>query len=48
MDVQDEATSMRVIKRIEMVAVGSRSNASDVFSLHLTLIVITLAINAVD
>ena len=48
MDARDKATSMRVIKRIETVAIGSRSNASDVFSVRLFSTVITLAINDRD
>ena len=48
MDARDDATSMRVIKRIEIVVVGSRSDASDAFLHDLISTVITLAINGVD
>ena len=48
MEGRDEATSMRVIKRIETVTVGSQSNALDAFSVRLIITVITLAINDVD
>ena len=48
MDTRDEAMSTRVIKCLETVAVGSRSDASDVFLRDLISTVITLAINGRD
>ena len=48
MDARDEATSTCIIKFLETVAVGLRSDASDVFHHDLLSIVITLAINGRD
>ena len=48
MDAQDEATSTGIIKRLETVAVGSRSDASYAFLRDLISTVITLAINGQD
>ena len=48
MDARDEATCLRIIKRIEIVAVGSRSDTLDAFPCVLISTVITLAINGVD
>ena len=48
MDARDEAMSTCVIKCLETVAVGSRSNASDAFSVGLISTIITLMINSVD
>ena len=45
MDARDEATSTRIIKRLETVIVGSRSDALDAFHHDLLLNVRTLAIN---
>ena len=47
-DARDEAMSMHVIKRLETVAVGSRSDTSDAFLHDLISTVITLAINGLD
>ena len=47
MDARDDATSRRVIKRFETVAIGSRSDASDAFSVRLISTVVTLAIKGV-
>ena len=48
MDTQDEATSTCVLKRFETITVGSRSDASDAFSMGLIPTVITREINGVD
>ena len=48
MDTQDEATSTRVLKRFETIAVRSRSDASDAFPVRLISTVITREINGVD
>ena len=48
MDARDEATSKRIIKCFETVAVGSGSDASDAFLRDLILTVITLTINGPD
>ena len=48
MEARDEATSTRVIKRFETVAVGSRYDASDAFLCDLISTVITLVINGRD
>ena len=47
-DARDEATSMRVIKDLETVAVGSQSDTLDAFLRDLISTVITLAIDGRD
>ena len=48
MDARDEATSTRIIKCLETIAIGSQSDASDAFFRDLISTIIKLAINGQD